>query len=169
MPLESLRAKYEAFNWHVLEIDGNNIAQFVDAIWEAHAVYEKPTVIIAHTVPGKGVDFMEFDYPDASDPFWEKTAGIRMYGVRAERSWWDMKDQNIHGFKFQSPNIQWYVLNKYNKFPSKKNIYYWYFRELPLKLRKSKTYDPPPNHFFRSIRAFFGIIIYKVKWKLGIL
>ena len=62
MPLESLRAKYEAFNWHVLEVDGNSITQFVDAVWEAHAVYEKPTVIIAHTVPGKGVDFMEFDY-----------------------------------------------------------------------------------------------------------
>ena len=62
MPLEPLRAKYEAFNWHVLEVDGHNIEQFVDAVEEAKAVYEKPTVIIAHTIPGKGVDFMEHDY-----------------------------------------------------------------------------------------------------------
>lgn len=62
MPLEPLRDKYEAFNWHVLEIDGHNIEQIVDAINEAKAVYEKPTVIIAHTIPGKGVDFMEKDY-----------------------------------------------------------------------------------------------------------
>ena len=62
MPLESLKAKYEAFNWHVLEVDGHNMEQFVDAINEAHAIYEKPTVIIAHTIPGRGVSFMERDY-----------------------------------------------------------------------------------------------------------
>ena len=62
MPLESLRAKYEAFRWHVLEVDGHNIEEFVDAVNEAKAVYEKPTVIIAHTIPGKGVSFMERDY-----------------------------------------------------------------------------------------------------------
>ena len=62
MPLESLRAKYEAFNWHVLEVDGHNIEAFVDAIEEAKAIYEKPTVIIAHTIPGKGIKEIEFDY-----------------------------------------------------------------------------------------------------------
>lgn len=62
MPLEPLKDKYEAFNWHVLEIDGHNIEEFVDAINEAKAIYEKPTLIIAHTIPGKGVDFMEFDF-----------------------------------------------------------------------------------------------------------
>lgn len=62
MPLEPLRKKYEAFNWHVLEVDGHNIEDFVDAINEAKAIYEKPTVIIAHTIPGKGVDFMEKDF-----------------------------------------------------------------------------------------------------------
>lgn len=73
MPLESLRAKYEAFNWHVVDVDGNNIRDFVDSIGEAQAVREKPSVIIAHTVPGKGVDFMENDFrwhgapPDAGD------------------------------------------------------------------------------------------------------
>ncbi len=62
MPLESLRAKYEAFNWHVIEVDGHNFQQFVSAVNEAKAIYEKPTMIIAHTIPGKGVSFMENDF-----------------------------------------------------------------------------------------------------------
>jgi len=62
MPLENLRRKYEAFNWHVLEIDGHNIREFVDAVEEAKAIYERPTVIIAHTIPGKGIKEIEFDY-----------------------------------------------------------------------------------------------------------
>ncbi len=62
MPLENLRAKYEAFNWHVLEVNGHDIAAFVSAVEQAKAIYEKPTVIIAHTIPGKGVKEIEFDY-----------------------------------------------------------------------------------------------------------
>lgn len=62
MPLESLRQKYEAFNWHVIEIDGHNMREFIDAVGQAKAVYERPTVIIAHTIPGKGVKEIEFDY-----------------------------------------------------------------------------------------------------------
>ena len=59
MPLGDLKDKYEAFNWHVLEVDGHNIQAVVNAFREAETIYEKPTVIIAHTIPGKGVDFME--------------------------------------------------------------------------------------------------------------
>lgn len=59
MPLEPLEDKYKAFNWHVLHVDGHNIQEFIDAIEHAQAVFEKPTVIIAHTIPGKGVSFME--------------------------------------------------------------------------------------------------------------
>lgn len=62
MPLEPLKAKYEAFNWHVIEIDGHNFEAIVDAAEEAKAIYEKPTMIIAHTIPGKGIKEMEFDY-----------------------------------------------------------------------------------------------------------
>lgn len=62
MPLENLRAKWEAFNWHVLEVDGHNIEAFVDAVQQAKAVFEKPTLIIAHTIPGKGIKEIEFDY-----------------------------------------------------------------------------------------------------------
>ncbi len=62
MPLENLRAKYEAFNWHVLEVDGHNFEEIVNAVEEAKAIYEKPTVIISHNIPGKGVPEIEFDY-----------------------------------------------------------------------------------------------------------
>ena len=62
MPLEPLRQKYEAFNWHVLEIDGHNFEAIVGAVEEGRAIFEKPTLIIAHTIPGKGVDFMEKDF-----------------------------------------------------------------------------------------------------------
>ena len=62
MPLENLRKKYEAFNWHAIEIDGHNIREIIDAVDEAKAIYEKPTVIIAHTIPGKGIKEIEFDY-----------------------------------------------------------------------------------------------------------
>jgi transketolase len=62
MPLESLRAKYEAFNWHVIEIDGHNFEAILSAVAEAKVIHEKPTMIIAHTIPGRGVSYMEGDY-----------------------------------------------------------------------------------------------------------
>ncbi|MGC1176510.1 MAG: transketolase [Candidatus Saccharimonadales bacterium] len=62
MPLEDLHAKWQAFGWHVLEVDGNNIEAFIDACAMARAIQEKPVMIIAHTIPGKGVDFMENDF-----------------------------------------------------------------------------------------------------------
>lgn len=55
MPLDSLTDKWEAFNWHVQEIDGHNIEAIIDAVHKAKAVFEKPSVIIARTIPGKGV------------------------------------------------------------------------------------------------------------------
>lgn len=62
MPLEPLTDKWEAFNWHVQEIDGHNIVEIVDAVNRAKAVFEKPSVIIARTIPGKGVKEFERDY-----------------------------------------------------------------------------------------------------------
>lgn len=60
MPLEPLADKFRAFGWQVLEIDGHNMRQIVDACAEAHAIFEKPTVIIARTIAGKDIPFMEF-------------------------------------------------------------------------------------------------------------
>jgi transketolase len=62
MPLEPLADKYRAFNWHVIEVSGNDIPAFIAAVEEAKAIYEKPTIIIAHTIPGRGVPEIEFDY-----------------------------------------------------------------------------------------------------------
>lgn len=62
MPLEPLADKYRAFNWHVLEIDGHNMTEIIDAVEHAKAIVEKPTLIIAHTIPGKGVPEIEYDY-----------------------------------------------------------------------------------------------------------
>lgn len=62
MPLEDLRGKWESFGWHVQEIDGNNIESVIDAASMARAISNRPSVIISHTVPGRGVDFMEYDY-----------------------------------------------------------------------------------------------------------
>ncbi len=62
MPLEDLKAKWSAFGWHVQEVDGHNIESVIDACSMARAITEKPSVIIAHTIPGKGVPFMEYDF-----------------------------------------------------------------------------------------------------------
>ncbi len=60
MPLEPFSEKYRAFGWRVIEVDGHNIAKFIEACEESKAVYERPTVIIAHTIPGKGIPYMEY-------------------------------------------------------------------------------------------------------------
>lgn len=59
MPLENFKDKYEAFGWHVQEVNGHNIRECIAACEEAKVVYGKPSLIIAHTIPGKGVEFME--------------------------------------------------------------------------------------------------------------
>lgn len=61
MPLDPLKEKYEAFNWRVIEVDGNNIKAFIEAVEQAKKEVV-PVFIIANTVPGKGVSFMENDY-----------------------------------------------------------------------------------------------------------
>ena len=62
MPLEPLADKWRAWNWHVIEIDGHNFEEIVDAVNRGKAVFEKPIMIIAHTIPGKGVHEFERKY-----------------------------------------------------------------------------------------------------------
>ena len=62
LPLEPLAEKWRARNWHVVEIDGHNFEDIHRGINEAKAVFENPSVIIAHTIPGKGVSYMERDF-----------------------------------------------------------------------------------------------------------
>ena len=62
MPLEPLSDKWRAWNWHVQEIDGHNFNEIHDAIQRAKAVFDQPSVIIARTIPGKGVPAFERKY-----------------------------------------------------------------------------------------------------------
>lgn len=62
MPLDSLKEKYEAFGWFVIKVDGHNVEEIADAIDHARAIPDKPTLVLAHTIPGKGVSEIEYDY-----------------------------------------------------------------------------------------------------------
>lgn len=62
MPLEPLREKFESFNWDVQEVDGHNMRALNDALGKAQAVYSQPSIIIAHTIPSKGVELFERDF-----------------------------------------------------------------------------------------------------------
>jgi transketolase len=62
MPLEDLAGKWRSFGWHVQEVEGHTIERIIDAADMAKAITNRPSVIIMHTIPGKGVDFMEYDY-----------------------------------------------------------------------------------------------------------
>lgn len=91
MPLEDLRGKWESFGWHVQEVDGNNIESIIDAAAMARAITNQPSMIIAHTIPGKGVDFMEYDYhwhgmPPNSEQAKEALKKLRTLGgkIRSE-------------------------------------------------------------------------------------
>ncbi|MBI2623203.1 MAG: transketolase [Candidatus Liptonbacteria bacterium] len=84
MPLEPLREKYESFGWHVVEVNGHDIPAFIGAVAEAHAIFEKPTAVIAHTIAGKGVSFMERDYTWHSKAFRPGEAEAALKELRAE-------------------------------------------------------------------------------------
>ena len=62
MPQEPFSERWRSFGWHVIEISGHDFQNMNEAVEEAQAVYEKPSVIIAHTIPGKGVKEFERDY-----------------------------------------------------------------------------------------------------------
>lgn len=82
MPLEPLADKWRAFNWHVEEINGHNFEEIIDAVDRAKAVFEKPTVIIAHTIPGKGVKEFERDYHWHGKPPSADEAKMAMHELR---------------------------------------------------------------------------------------
>ncbi len=62
MPQEPFSERWRSFGWHVIEVSGHDFQNMNEAVEEAQAVYEKPSVIIAHTIPGKGVKEFERDY-----------------------------------------------------------------------------------------------------------
>lgn len=82
MPLESLSDKWRAWNWHVIEIDGHNIEEIADAFDAAQAIFGKPTVIIAHTIAGKGVPEFERDYRWHGVPPNKEQAAMALHELR---------------------------------------------------------------------------------------
>lgn len=88
MPLEPLADKYRAFNWNVIETNGHDIAAFISAVEEAKAIQDRPTLILAHTIPGKGVKEIENDYrwhgkppsPEEGKRFIKELRAVRQAG-----------------------------------------------------------------------------------------
>ena len=85
MPLDDLKAKYESFNWHVLEIDGNNMEEVLGAFAKAKTLKGKPIMILANTLSGKGVSFMEGDYKWHGNPPNKEQAAKAIQELQAER------------------------------------------------------------------------------------
>lgn len=85
MPLEDFKAKWEGFGWHVIEIDGNNVEAIIDACAMGRAVENQPVMIVAHTIPGKGVDFMENDFHWHGSPPDAKQAKEALHELRTLR------------------------------------------------------------------------------------
>ena len=82
MPLEPLADKWRAFNWHVQEVDGHNMREIIDAVNEAKAVFEKPSVIIARTIPGKGVREFERKFEWHGKPPTKEEAKLALQELR---------------------------------------------------------------------------------------
>jgi transketolase len=82
MPLEPFSDKWRAWNWHVIEIDGHNFREIDNAVNEAKAIFEKPTMIIAHTIPGKGVKEFERKYEWHGKPPNKEEAEMAMKELR---------------------------------------------------------------------------------------
>lgn len=83
MPLEPLADKYRAFNWHVIEINGNDMSEVIKGLEEAKTIRQKPILVLAHTTPGKDVSYMENDYRWHSRPFKDDQAEIAMNELKA--------------------------------------------------------------------------------------
>jgi len=86
LPLASLAEKYQAFGWKVVEVDGHNFRRLIDAAHFAEAIGDRPTVVICHTIPGKGVDFMERDYRWHGIPPNREQADRALEQLRAQRA-----------------------------------------------------------------------------------
>ncbi len=82
MPLENFSDKLKAFNWFVIEIDGHNIREILDAMKKAKAMAANPTAIICHTIPGKGISFMENKFEWHGKPPTKDEAKLALHEIR---------------------------------------------------------------------------------------
>ena len=92
LPLGSMKDKYESFGWHVQEVDGHNIEAFIDAVEETKAIPTQPSLIVAHTIPGKGIHEIEGDFqwhgkpPEAGEQAEAFLRELRTLGGQIEAS-----------------------------------------------------------------------------------
>ncbi len=91
MPIEPFKNKLEAFGWHVQEVDGHNIEAVIDACNQATSARHAPSVIVCHTTPGKGVEFMEGDYHWHGTPPNKEQAKEALKDLRSLKGeiWWE--------------------------------------------------------------------------------
>ena len=92
MPLEPLSDKWRAWNWHVIEIDGHNMEEIADAFDMSKTIFDRPTVIVAHTIAGKGVKEFERDYRWHSQLVDKKTEKMALKELRTLGGKLDVKD-----------------------------------------------------------------------------
>jgi len=85
MPLEPLGDKYRSFNWEVFEVDGHDMAAILETVEKAKLVKGRPTVIVANTIPGKGVSYMEGDYTWHGKPPNKEQAAVALAELQADR------------------------------------------------------------------------------------
>lgn len=100
MPLAPLYDKWKSFGWHVQEIDGHDMRAVVGAVREAQAVFDKPSMIIAHTIPGRGVSFMEkrFEW-HGTPPGLSDISGAPAKAEQVEKALEELKDVKANGVK----------------------------------------------------------------------
>lgn len=92
MPLAPLYDKWKSFGWHVQEIDGHDMEAIVNAVRTAQAIFHKPSIIIAHTIPGKGVSYMEKRYEwHGTPPGIQEVSGAPEKGKQTEAALGDLK------------------------------------------------------------------------------
>ncbi len=94
MPLEPLTDKLQSFRWHVININGHSITAILNAIHVAQTIKNKPTVIVLHTTPGKGVDFMEDKYEWHGQPPTPAEAKIALQELRSLRGRIELSDHD---------------------------------------------------------------------------
>jgi len=82
MNIEPLKEKLESFNWHTQEINGHNMLEIINAVELAKEVHDKPSVIIARTIPGKGVGFMENKFEWHGKPPDKEQAKVALHDLR---------------------------------------------------------------------------------------
>ncbi|MFZ2523359.1 MAG: transketolase [Minisyncoccia bacterium] len=91
MPLLNVAHKFESFGWHAEEVNGHDFQEIVAAVGRAQAVFDGPSVIVARTIPGKGVSFMEKDYKWHGSPPGTEMAGEPPKGEQAKIALHDLR------------------------------------------------------------------------------